>query len=74
MIGKISRILREKSYGFIWDAMSNEYYFFHKQTVAEDSPIQFEGLKEGHTVSFEPKTRLIDGAEKTRAEEVCYLI
>lgn len=73
MVGKITRILSDKGFGFIWNITEEKYFFFHKETIAKDSPVQFEKLKEGNTVSFEPSTKIVDGIEKGRAENVFYL-
>ena len=72
MLGKVSRILEDKRFGFIRDSEGN-YFFFHQQTVSPDSPLKFDELKVGQEVSFEPSTRVIGGVEKTRAENVCFI-
>jgi len=72
MLGKVSRILEDKRFGFIKDVEGN-YFFFHQQTVSPESPLKFDELKVGQEVSFEPSSRVIDGVEKTRAENVCFI-
>jgi cold shock CspA family protein len=73
MLGKITRILESKGFGFIWSVMEEKHFFFHKDTVSPESPIPFDKMKVGNTVSFEPSSKIINGNEKGRAESVVYL-
>ena len=72
MLGKITRKLEDKHYGFIQD-VDGKYYFFHQETVSPDSPLKFDEMKVGQQVSFDPGSRVIDGQEKMRAENVVYI-
>ena len=73
MLGKITRILSSKGFGFIWSTMEEKHFFFHRDTVASDSPVPFDKMKVGNTVSFEPSSKIIAGNEKGRAESVTYI-
>jgi cold shock CspA family protein len=73
MLGKITRILESKGFGFIWSTIEEKHFFFHRDTISPDSPLTFDKLKVGNTVSFEPSTKIVSGNEKGRAENVIYL-
>lgn len=71
MLGKITRVLSDKKFGFIQS--EGQYFFYHQQTVSPESPLTFDQLKVGQTVSFEPGFRVIKGEEKGRAENVIFI-
>lgn len=72
MLGTITRVLPDKSYGFIHS--DGKFYFFHKDLVSKESPLQFHELKVTQQVSFEPSSRIVNGEEKLRAENVIFVL
>lgn len=62
MTGTISKIIRDKGFGFIKGTDDREY-FFHSTAVADNG---WDELEEGHKVSFNATT----GQKGPRAEQV----
>jgi len=73
MLGRISRILEDKNYGFIYSSELDKYFFFCPALVDEESPRKYPELKVGNTVSFEPASKIVNEQEKGRATNVYYL-
>lgn len=71
MLGQISRILTDKGYGFV--KSDDGDYFIHPQLMAPDSPLSFDQLKVGQTVSFEPSFKVTKGQKKLRAENITFI-
>lgn len=49
--GKISRLVKDRGFGFILDENS-QLYFFHYSAVDPKSKVKFEDLTEGKQVQF----------------------
>lgn len=64
MNGVITKLMQEKSFGFIKDAATGVEHFFHRSAVKTAGG--FENLKEGQAVTFEDAP----SAKGPRAEEV----
>lgn len=73
MLGRISRILEDKNYGFIYSADLDKYFFFCPALVDRESPRPYKELKVGNTVSFEPASKIVKENEKGRALNVYYI-
>lgn len=73
MLGRISRLLEDKNYGFVYSSDLDRYFFFCPALVDEESPRQYPELKVGNTVSFEPSTKVVNNEEKGRALNVYYI-
>lgn len=62
LVGKITKIVREKGFGFI-RTKDNKEFFFHRSQAEE-----FDVFDEGEVVTFEPN----DGPKGLRAQAVTY--
>jgi len=60
--GRVTKLLREKGFGFLREDTGNEY-FFHRTSVEQAG---FEKLSEGQLVRFTP----INAPKGLRAEDV----
>lgn len=50
--GTITRLVKDRGFGFITDLVGNQLYFFHMSAVDPKSTTKFEELKEGLQVQF----------------------
>jgi CspA family cold shock protein len=64
--GKITRLVRDRGFGFIQTEDSKEEVFFHSTSLTDGG---FDGLREGQSVEFQiqPDTR---DPKRTRAADV----
>lgn len=61
--GRVTKILREKGFGFLREDVVGTEYFFHRTAVEQPG---FEQLTEGQAVKFKP----IAAPKGPRAEDV----
>ena len=68
--GTITRIIRDRGFGFITDA-NNQLYFFHYSSIDPRSKIKFEELKDGMKVEFTSEDGDKGPRAKPRSLNIC---
>lgn len=69
-VGTITRIIRDRGFGFITDS-NNQLYFFHYSSIDPKSKVKFEDLMDGQRVEFISEDGEKGPRAKPRSLNIC---